>query len=88
MLDPRILPYYDPAVERKIAVVTGGNTVIGWYTVLHFVFAWVLSFIFGGRNSHKISKAIQEILAEAKKRCHEDDDGSSPGAAQVQAFSV
>ncbi|CAI6781014.1 ASN_HP2_G0049320.mRNA.1.CDS.1 [Saccharomyces cerevisiae] len=79
MLDPRILPYYDPAVERKIAVVTGGNTGIGWYTVLHLYLHGFVVYICG-RNSHKISKAIQEILAEAKKRCHEDDDGSSPDA--------
>ncbi|EDO17140.1 hypothetical protein Kpol_1072p10 [Vanderwaltozyma polyspora DSM 70294] len=67
MFDPESLPYYNPETERKVAVVTGGNSGIGWYTVLHLYMHGFTVYIFG-RNSNKVNKAIDEIIKQAKKR--------------------
>lgn len=67
MFDVTSLPYYNPAVERKVAIVTGGNSGIGWYTVLHLYMHGFTVYIFG-RNSGETKKAIDEITEEAKRR--------------------
>ncbi|AET38121.1 Env9p Ecym_2388 [Eremothecium cymbalariae DBVPG len=61
------LPYYNPATERKVALVTGGNSGIGWYTVLHLYMHGFIVYV-GGRNSSKVHKAINEIKEEAERR--------------------
>ncbi|AGO09901.1 AaceriAAL089Wp [[Ashbya] aceris (nom. inval.)] len=66
-LDLDQLPYYDPRVERKVALVTGGNSGIGWYTVLHLYMHGFIVYV-GGRNSSRVHKAIKEIKQEAEKR--------------------
>lgn len=68
MFDPDTLPYYDPSVERRTALVTGGNSGIGWYTVLHLYMHGFAVYLCG-RNSSRVNKAMKIITAEAKKRC-------------------
>ncbi|CCH59217.1 hypothetical protein TBLA_0B03780 [Henningerozyma blattae CBS 6284] len=65
--DPDTLPYYNPEFERKVAIVTGGNSGIGWYTVLHLYMHGFTVYIFG-RNSNRVNKATNEITTEAKRR--------------------
>ncbi|CCC68209.1 hypothetical protein NCAS_0B01250 [Naumovozyma castellii] len=67
MIDPNSLPYYNPEVDRKVAVITGGNSGIGWYTVLHLYMHGFTVYLCG-RTSHKIKKAINEITIEAEAR--------------------
>lgn len=66
-VDPDTLPYYNRHADRKIAVITGGNSGIGWYTVLHLYMHGFVVYICG-RNSSKVNKAIKAIMAEAKRR--------------------
>ncbi|CCF55824.1 hypothetical protein KAFR_0A03890 [Kazachstania africana CBS 2517] len=67
MFDPDSLPYYDPLIETKIAVITGGNSGIGYYTTLHLYMHGFTVYICG-RNSHKTNTAISDITKEAKRR--------------------
>ena len=64
MFNPDLLPYYDPLKETKIAVITGGNSGIGYYTTLHFYMHGFIVYVCG-RNSHRINKAIRDIVTEA-----------------------
>lgn len=66
-VDPDTLPYYDPHFQRKVAVITGGNSGIGWYTVLHLYMHGFAVYICG-RNASRVNKAIRGIIVEAKKR--------------------
>lgn len=68
MFDPDTLPYYNPALQRKVALITGGNSGIGWYTVLHLYMHGFVVYMCG-RNSSRVNKAIKAITIEAKKRC-------------------
>ncbi|ODV73917.1 Env9p CYBJADRAFT_80300 [Cyberlindnera jadinii NRRL Y-1542] len=67
MILPETLPYNNPHVSRKVAVVTGGNSGIGWFTVLHLYLHGYTVYIMG-RNLNKITRAIREIVEEASKR--------------------
>ncbi|QLQ81426.1 hypothetical protein HG537_0F01870 [Torulaspora globosa] len=71
MIDPDTLPYYNPAVERKIALITGGNSGIGWYTVLHLYLHGFCVYVCG-RNSARVNKAMKGIIAEARRRSADD----------------
>lgn len=65
--NPDTLPYYDPGKVRKVALVTGGNSGIGWYTVLHLYLHGFIVYM-GGRSSSRVLNAIQDIKKEAKLR--------------------
>lgn len=65
--DPSELPYYNPQVEDRVAVVTGGNSGIGWFTVLHLYMHGFRVYVCG-RNSHKVSRAMDDIIEEAVRR--------------------
>lgn len=67
MFDPNSLPFYNPSEDRKVAVITGGNSGIGWFTVLHLYMHGFSVYILG-RNSGRVNKAINEITKEAKVR--------------------
>ncbi|CEP60143.1 Env9p LALA0_S01e03994g [Lachancea lanzarotensis] len=61
------LPYYDPRKHRKVALVTGGNSGIGWYTVLHLYMHGFAVYV-AGRNANRVSRALKDIKKEAKNR--------------------
>lgn len=65
--DPNSGPYYNPKADRRVAIVTGGNSGIGWYTVLHLYLHGYVVYI-AGRNETKVLKAIEDIKTEAEKR--------------------
>ncbi|SCU95863.1 LAMI_0F04126g1_1 [Lachancea mirantina] len=65
--DPDELPYYNARKVRKVAIVTGGNSGIGWYTVLHLYMHGFVVYV-AGRNSTRVNKAIKQIKREARRR--------------------
>lgn len=64
---PELAIYYNPKVDRRVAIVTGGNSGIGWYTVLHLYLHGYVVYV-AGRTESKVTKAIEDIEAEAHKR--------------------
>lgn len=61
------LPYLDPSQTRKVALVTGANSGLGWYTCLHlYVHGWTV--YVGARDPVKGEKAVKEIKEEAERR--------------------
>lgn len=65
--NPATAAYYDPTNNRRVAIVTGGNSGIGWFTVLHLYLHGYVVYV-AGRTESKVLKAIDEIKAEAEKR--------------------
>lgn len=58
-------PYLNPRTDRRVAVVTGGNSGIGWYDCLHlYLHGWTIYVV--GRNEQKVTSAIQKIEEELK----------------------
>lgn len=80
MFDADSLPYYDPAKERKVAVITGGSSGIGWYTVLHLYMHGYVVYICG-RNSNRVNEAIKDVQREAQVRVDQRKPGPERPAA-------
>lgn len=64
---PETAEFLNPKEKRRVALVTGGNSGIGWYTVLHLYLHGYIVYV-AGRTESKVLKAIDDITAEAKKR--------------------
>lgn len=64
MFDPTTYPYYNPSVDRKVAIVTGGNSGIGFCTVLHLYLHGYIVYI-AGRSKSRVTKAISELKEQA-----------------------
>ncbi|KAG0684616.1 hypothetical protein C6P40_001612 [Pichia californica] len=62
--DPNLLPYYNPDVERRVCLITGGNSGLGYYTVLHLYLHGYAVYL-AGRNQQLVSNAIESIKKEA-----------------------
>ncbi|CAH2353054.1 probable oxidoreductase Env9p [[Candida] railenensis] len=60
MFDPTELQYLNPNIDRRIAIVTGGNSGIGFYTALHLYLHGYIVYI-AGRNKTRVTKAIVEM---------------------------
>lgn len=65
--DPTTAKYFDPKCTHRVAIVTGGNSGIGWYTVLHLYLHGYTVYV-AGRNQTKVQKAVEDIKSEAVKR--------------------
>lgn len=65
--DPESAPYYNPKENRRVALVTGGNSGIGWFTALHLYLHGYVVYV-AGRTELKVLKAIDDIKEEAGKR--------------------
>lgn len=61
------LPYYDKQVERKVAVVTGGNKGVGRQTALRLYMHGFVVYVCG-RHGQKIQKTVQELTLRAEKQ--------------------
>ncbi|CUM49961.1 uncharacterized protein AC631_00860 [Debaryomyces fabryi] len=68
--DPSTAPYLNPTIDRRVAFITGGNSGIGWFTILHLYLHGYVVYI-AGRTESKVRKAIEDIKGEAEKRVSE-----------------
>lgn len=62
--NPHSLPYYNPAKDRRVALITGGNSGIGFYTVLHLYLHGFVIYI-AGRSKSRVQKSIKELHQHA-----------------------
>ncbi|CAI5757536.1 unnamed protein product [Candida verbasci] len=75
--NPNDAPYYNPIDDHKVVLITGGNSGIGWYTVLHLYLHGYIIYI-AGRTESKVLKAIEDIKIEAKKRRDTEKEQQHP----------
>lgn len=62
---PETLPYHNPRVDRRVCVITGGNSGIGYRSVLNlYVHGFVV--YMAGRDPQRMEKAVAHIKREAK----------------------
>lgn len=71
--EPELFPYYNPKTTNKIAVVTGGNQGIGYYTILHLYLHGFKIYMLG-RSESKCLDAVESIKEEAEKRVAKYND--------------
>lgn len=62
--DPRAFPYHDPENDRRVALVTGGNSGIGWFTVLELFLHGYVVYV-AGRSKSRVLKSLKEIRERA-----------------------
>ncbi|KAI5964644.1 uncharacterized protein KGF55_001713 [Candida pseudojiufengensis] len=56
--------YLDPSKDRRVAIITGGNSGIGFYTVLQLYLHGYIIYI-AGRSRSRCNKSINELKAKA-----------------------
>lgn len=65
--NPDQLDYVNPNSERRVCLITGGNSGIGFYTVLHLYLHGYTVYL-AGRNKLRVTTAISAIEKEALER--------------------
>ena len=65
--DPNLQPYYDPNIERRVCLITGGNSGIGYHTVLHLYLHGYTVYL-AGRNKQRVCNAIESLKKDAIAR--------------------
>lgn len=63
---PDELPYFHPRIDRRVALITAGNSGVGWYTVLHLYLHGYVVYL-AGRPKTRCMKAIAEVEQEARR---------------------
>lgn len=63
-MDLDSLPYLNPKRDRRIALITAGNSGVGWYTVLHLYLRGYVVYL-AGRSKARCMKSIKELEQEA-----------------------
>lgn len=59
-------PYVNPSKDRKVALITGGNSGIGFFTVLHLYLHGYVVYI-AGRSKSRVLKSIKELKEQADR---------------------
>lgn len=62
--DPNLLPYFNPNIEHRVCLITGGNSGLGYYTVLHLYLHGYTVYL-AGRNKQRVINAIESLKKEA-----------------------
>lgn len=64
LFDPTVLPYYNRKRERRVALITAGNSGVGWYTALHLYLHGYVVYL-GGRLKVRCQNSIKLLVQEA-----------------------
>lgn len=67
VFDPNLLPYYNPNKEHRVCFITGGNSGLGYFTVLHLYLHGYTVYL-AGRNKQRIATAIDSLIKDAEER--------------------
>lgn len=62
--DPTALPYYNCKRERRVALISSGNSGVGWYTALHLYLHGYVVYL-GGRLKSRCQNLIKLLVQEA-----------------------
>lgn len=62
--DPSTLPYFNPKRTRRVALITAGNSGVGWYTALHFYLHGYVVYL-AGRSKVRCQNLIKTLMDEA-----------------------
>lgn len=62
--DHETMSYLDPGNDRRVVLITGGNSGVGWYTVLNLYLHGYVVYI-AGRSKTRTLKSIKELEREA-----------------------
>ncbi|KAI5953916.1 hypothetical protein CANMA_004755 [Candida margitis] len=65
-IDIDTLPYFNPNIDRRVAIITGGNSGIGFYTVLHLYLHGYIVYI-ASRSKSRCLKSIKELEYRASQ---------------------
>lgn len=70
---PDSLPFNDPKECRRVAIVTGANSGLGYYTTMHlYLHGW--SVYMACRDLSKADEAARSLVAEAQSRSENISD--------------
>jgi NAD(P)-dependent dehydrogenase (short-subunit alcohol dehydrogenase family) len=64
--NPENLPYLNPSNDRRVVVITGGNTGVGYFTVLQLYLHGYIVYI-AARGKSRVMKSIKELKENATK---------------------
>lgn len=62
--DPDAQPYFNKQKDRRVCFITGGNSGLGFYTVLHLYLHGYIVYI-AGRNRQRVESAMKKLRSEA-----------------------
>lgn len=65
--NPDSLPYFDKKVARRVCFITGGNSGLGFYSILNLFLHGYIIYI-AGRSKKRVTNAIAKIKQEALLR--------------------
>jgi len=72
--DPTSLPYHNPKKIRRVALITAGNSGVGWYTALHLYLHGYVVYL-AGRSKVRCQNLIKTLVEEAAAiRADYDED--------------
>lgn len=81
MFDPETLPYHNPKTVRRTALITAGNSGVGWHAVLHLYLHGYVVYV-AGRSKLRGAASI----AAAKQQAEEITASYTP-EAQASRFT-
>ncbi|KAI5957541.1 hypothetical protein KGF57_003235 [Candida theae] len=76
LIDINTLPYFNPSTDRRVAIITGGNSGIGFYTVLHLYLHGYVVYI-ASRSKSRCLKSIKELEYRASQMKLLDQEGGT-----------
>lgn len=62
--DPESLPYHNPKTVRRTALITAGNSGVGWHTVLHLYLHGYVVYL-AGRSKLRCAASIAATIQQA-----------------------